>query len=72
MVACGDPDDSGQLSAPDALFILRSAVGLSVCDACICNVDGSAGGLPISATDALRALRRAVGIPVTLSCPSCT
>jgi cysteine-rich repeat protein len=71
MVACGDPDDSGQLSAPDALFILRSAVGLSVCDACICNVDGSTGGLQISATDALRALRRAVGIPVTLSCPSC-
>ncbi len=71
MLSCGDPDDSGSLSAPDALFILRSAVGLSACDVCICNVDGSAGGSPITATDALRALRRAVGIPIALTCPAC-
>ncbi len=71
MLACGDADDSGSISAPDALFILRSAVGLSTCDVCICNVDSSAGGSPINATDALRALRRAVGIPITLTCPVC-
>jgi hypothetical protein len=69
---CGDADDSGSISAPDALFILRSAVALSTCDVCICNVDSSTGGAPISATDALRTLRRAVGIPIALTCPVCT
>ena len=68
---CGDPDDSGTRTATDALFVLRAAVGTAQCDACLCNVDSSAGPNPVTATDALRLLRTAVGQPVVLTCPAC-
>ena len=64
----GGPID-GVITATDALFILRAAVGLEVCDVCICDADGS--GL-VAATDALIALRAATGQQVTLACPACS
>lgn len=72
ILACGDPNDSGgNANASDALFVLRSAVSLATCDPCICNVDSSAGAVPVTASDALRTLQAAVGVPVVLSCPVC-
>ena len=71
LVACGDPDDTGTTRASDALLILRVAVGSESCDPCVCNVDNSTTGNPVSASDALRVLRAAVGNPVELSCPAC-
>ena len=71
LVACGDPNDTGTLTATDALFTLRTAVGLQACDPCICNVDGNTTGNPITASDALRVLRKSVGVTVDFTCPSC-
>jgi len=69
LVACGDPDDSGTLSATDALLILLAAVGGAQCDPCIADIDGSLG--PPTASDALRVLRCAVGEAIELGCPPC-
>jgi len=69
LVACGDPDDSGRLTASDALFILRAAVGVEVCDRCVCDVDSTSG--PPRASDALRVLWVAVGLDIELRCPIC-
>lgn len=68
-VACGDADDSGSVTATDALAILRAAVGVDLCASCVCNVDGAGAGP--SATDALRVLRVAVGQEEELSCIPC-
>ncbi len=67
-LACGDPDDSGMTSATDALFTLRTSVGLSACDVCICDIDGSG---QVQATDALRLLLWAVGSGPGLACQGC-
>jgi hypothetical protein len=56
------------ITASDALIVLRTAVGLEECPACVCDVNDSAS---ITASDALIVLRFAVGQPVTLSCPAC-
>jgi len=68
-VPCGKPTNStGDLpKASDALFTLRSAVGLFSCDLRVC--DGDNSGV-VTASDALRILRVAVGQPVTLDCPT--
>lgn len=63
---CADTNDDGVVSAADALFVLRAAVGsvscqLEICDA---NHDGS-----ITATDVLMVLQHAVGLNVVLACP---
>ena len=71
IVDCGDPDDSGQVRASDALFVLRAAVGVATCEPCVCNVDSSAGTNPITASDSLRVLRASVGTAVELICPAC-
>jgi cysteine-rich repeat protein len=68
-VDCADPDASGAVNASDALVLLRVAVGLEICDPCVCNVDSSGG--PVGASDALRTLSVAVGLPVALLCTSC-
>jgi len=66
---CGQPSSTGARPVPtDALFVLRAAVKLSVCDVCLCDVDGSGS---IAATDSLRVLKFAVGQPVVLACPAC-
>jgi cysteine-rich repeat protein len=67
-LACGDTDDSTAVSATDALYTLRVAVGLDGCDTCVCDVDSSG---TVTSGDALRLLRNAVGIPVELICPIC-
>ncbi|RMD83017.1 MAG: hypothetical protein D6815_07695, partial [Candidatus Dadabacteria bacterium] len=50
----------------DALFVLQSAVGQSICAPCECDVNSDE---QISATDALAVLRASVGQPVVLACP---
>lgn len=65
---CGDATNNIDITAADALFGLRAAVGLHLCEMCICDVNDSG---TISASDALAILRVAVGQPVTLSCPAC-
>lgn len=64
---CGDIDDSGKVTATDALTILKAAVGGPQCDAkpCLCNVDGNDKR---TAADALAALRIAVGQGVLPKC----
>jgi hypothetical protein len=76
---CGDPvaltagsvsaGTGNAVSASDALFILRAAVGLDSCQLCVCDVNDSSS---ISATDALAVLNAAVGLPVSLDCPACS
>jgi cysteine-rich repeat protein len=65
---CGDTDNNGAISASDALFGLRTAVGLGTCTGCICDVDGTGS---VTAGDALRLLRIAVGLSSGTSCPVC-
>jgi hypothetical protein len=69
LVACGDPNDSGTVTAADALLILRAAVGTAPCAGCVCDVDDTGG--VVRAGDALRVLRVAVGLPLELRCPRC-
>ena len=66
LVACGDPNDSGTVTALDSSYILRSSVGLESCDLEVCDTDSSGG---VASTDALMVLKAAVGLPVTLNCP---
>jgi fibronectin-binding autotransporter adhesin len=64
---CGDTNDDGNVSAVDALAILRAAVGGDECNGieCACDV---AGGESITTSDALAALRISVGQSVTPQC----
>lgn len=66
---CGDPTDDGNLSAADALLVLRAAVGNDHCPICVCDIDATD---EITAADALRLLRIAVGHELELHCPPCT
>jgi hypothetical protein len=67
---CGIPFTSGAVpKASDALFVLRSAVGLVDCALCVCDVNSSD---EITTTDALLDLRKVVGQNVALDCPACT
>ena len=76
---CGDPvavrnrstseRRANVVTASDALFVLRAAVGSASCELCVCDVNGSG---TVTASDALVVLRRAVGQPVELACPACT
>jgi hypothetical protein len=65
--SCGDPNANG-ITATDALYVLKAAVGLQACELCICDV---AGGGSITATDALITLQIAVGSSTPLMCPPC-
>jgi hypothetical protein len=56
------------VTASDALFVLRAAVGSQTCPLCVCDVDDSG---TIVSSDALRTLRAAVGQQVALVCPDC-
>lgn len=71
MLACGDPDNSGDVRASDALVVLGAAVGLRYCHPCVCNVDGKGGASQVTATDALHVLSFAVGLGRELVCPVC-
>jgi cysteine-rich repeat protein len=50
----------------DALFVLRTAVGVVDCDLRVCDVNDSG---EVNTSDALAVLRSAVGQPVELNCP---
>jgi Cys-rich repeat protein len=65
---CGNPYDAvgTGVTVTDALFILRSAVGLEQCGLCVCDVNSSD---TVTAVDALAALRLVVRLPEVLSCP---
>jgi hypothetical protein len=65
---CGDPTGNG-VTATDALFTLQAAIGLQVCDPCLCDADGNES---VTATDALRVLNAAVGQASELLCPVCS
>jgi len=66
---CGQPLSTGtRPTASDALFVLRSAVGQSSCELCICDVNGNG---TTTASDSLAVLRKAVNLPVTFNCISC-
>lgn len=68
---CGHASGSGaeaSITAGDALFALRGAVGALVCEPCRCDVDASG---KVQASDALLILRYAVGLGVELACPAC-
>jgi len=65
---CGDATGDGFLTATDALFALRAAVGLVSCPLCACDVDGSGGIVP---TDALVILKKSTGLQIPVSCPIC-
>jgi hypothetical protein len=68
-VVCGAPvTESFPPSASDALSILQTAVGMSSCALCVCDVDSNGS---MAASDALRVLQSAVGLSVTLDCPAC-
>jgi hypothetical protein len=75
---CGDPIDpspasevaagAGFVNATDALGVMRAAVGMAVCEPCVCDVDSSG---KIVVTDALLVLKRAVDDSTLLQCPPC-
>ena len=64
---CGDYDESGTVSATDALGVLQTAIGTASCDVFHCDVDDSGSVTP---TDALVLLRWVTGQGgATLDCP---
>jgi hypothetical protein len=63
------PPPGRVVTATDALFVLRAAVGSETCQLCVCDVNGSGG---VTASDALVTLSAAVGQPVSLMCPPCS
>ena len=66
--SCGDAAaEFGAVTATDAIYILRAAIGLGTCDACVCDVDDTGA---ITTTDALRTLQHAVGLDIPLQCPN--
>jgi len=67
-VLCGDADSSGVLTSSDALIALNAAVGLAVCESCVCDVNASGA---VTASDAQALLAAAVSLPVELVCPAC-
>ena len=62
------PATAGVVTASDALFVLRAAVGGATCATCVCDVNDSGG---ITASDALAVLQSAVGGAVSLTCSAC-
>lgn len=62
---CGDPDDSGVITAQDALLALQAAVGLAECHPSICDVDGNG---VVNGSDARHLLQASVGLPYPAEC----
>lgn len=66
LLDCGQPLSAGTSpTATDALFVLRTAVGLEACSVFVCDVNATCS---VSATDSLRVLQNAVGQEVELAC----
>jgi hypothetical protein len=63
---CGDANGDGDVSAADALYVLKAAVGgIQDCVPKRCDANGNGD---VGASDALRILRHAVGENVSLIC----
>jgi len=67
-VRCGDINVSETVTASDALYVLKTAVGSETCDLCLCDANGSE---TITASDAQLVLKVAVGQDVATNCPGC-
>jgi hypothetical protein len=66
---CGQPlSTGGGPTATDALYVLRTGVGLASCQITVCDIDGSCA---ITAGDALRVLAIATGQQIELDCTAC-
>lgn len=65
-VLCGDVTGDGEITAADALAVLRGGVGAIDCPDWLCDVNASGS---VSATDALAVLRTAVGVAASTWCP---
>lgn len=65
---CGDTNGDDNVTAADALYVLKSAVGSKSCELCICDTDNNTN---IAASDALRTLKKAVGQDIAMNCPAC-
>ncbi len=66
---CADPAmPYDQITASDALQILRGSVGTVTCVACQCDANLSGA---TTASDALATLKHAVGQQVAIGCPTC-
>lgn len=63
---CGDYNFDGKITAPDALGVLKAAVGTAKCVNEICDASGDE---KITSTDALIVLKVAVGLPLKMLCP---
>lgn len=63
---CGDYNFDGKITAPDALGVLKSAVGGAKCFPEVCDANGDE---KITSTDALIVLKVAVGLPLKMLCP---
>lgn len=63
---CGDVTGDGDLTASDALGVLRAGVGLTDCAPWVCDYNGSGA---LSASDALAVLKAAVGQGAVSDCP---
>jgi len=68
VIACGDANEDGTVTAADALTALRVAVGTATCEVCRCDTDTSG---TVSAADALMILGVAVGQTIPLVCVDC-
>jgi len=63
---CGDANGDGKISAPDAQFALRAAVGTIECSLTVCDYNGDG---KLTTPDALLILKAAVGQDVEPRCP---
>jgi hypothetical protein len=66
---CGDPAPPyNDVTANDALLVLRASVDLVECDLCLCDLNDSG---EVTVLDALVTLRAAVELSATFDCPRC-
>ncbi len=65
---CGDANDNGEITASDALIVLKNGVGVPIpCPDWLCDYNGDGS---ITSSDALDVLERSVGLLVPPSCPA--
>lgn len=63
---CGDANSDGDVTALDALLVLKNAVGGGACVLARCDYNGDGD---VTASDALAILKKSVGQPVPSMCP---
>lgn len=74
--SCGTPVselENRRPTAADAIHVLMTAVELTECAGCVCNLTaGTAGDDSVSAADALMTLKAATDPSMELACPACS